>query len=232
MLLDGVAKLARGAKSLSEDQWQELACGRWSAEDLARHILSLSRSHHRWLDAAISGDSNIVCSIEQMDGENQLAVESLSELSGPDAIAEFVRTAGRYANRVSQHWDLPIGFAGGTSSVGQHCSLIALEYHLHAWDLAHLNSDDAYVPPTVDALFLAARNAQAAQTDGWRKAKLVARTSVRRHHKPWEYLLQASGRIGKPDKVLIQAEPGEVIDLRSDAELPLPVTEQAPVSSD
>jgi uncharacterized protein (TIGR03083 family) len=258
MLLDGVARVGRGAKNLSAEQWNEPACGRWSAQDTARHLLSLSRSHHRWLDAGISGDTRIPYTRQFQNTENHAAIEFLADIDGTDAIAEFVRTAGRYANRVADHWDTPIGVPGGVITAGQHCALTALEYHLHAWDLAQMNNDTRYEPPRVRQLLSAAGEAQAAQASSVDALKILTVAWVRHRYHAWRYLLSASGRTPSRHSPLsaltakVQAKsqrlkrrgPAEdhvvetneeidsVIDLRGDSELPLPAADDTSVSSD
>lgn len=194
MLLDGVARVGRGAKNLSTQQWNEPCCGPWTAAETARHLLSLARAHHRWLDAAISGDTSIAHPPAALDPENHAAIEFLSETTGPEAIAEFVRTAGRYANRVSDHWDRPIAVPGGVVSVGQHCALIALEYHLHAWDLAQMNGDTRYEPPRVKQLLTAVSEAQASQASGVTALRILTVAWIRHRYQAWRYMLSKSGR--------------------------------------
>ncbi len=268
MLLDGVARVGRGAKNLSDSQWESRCCGDWTAADTARHLLALARAHHRWLDAAISGDNSLPDPAPVLDPDNEAAIRFLSEMSGPDAVAEFVRTAGRYANRVADYWDTPIGVPGGVVTVGQHCALIALEYHLHAWDLAQMNGDTRYEPPRVKQLLSAVGEAKAVQASSVDALKILTVTWVRHRYQAWRYLLSASGR--KPSRHsklsatiasvkqkvptfgaqsrIPQTEPTQnephqaqddsdptpeqVIDLRGDGELPLPVTDRTGVTAD
>jgi len=231
MLLDGVARIARGTKDLTADEWEEPVCGYWTSHQLARHLLSQSRNHHHWLDAAISGNVTSPYDHSEIDEQNDLAVESLSAISGHDAITEFVRTAGRYANRVAEHWDKTLGSDHGLTTAGQHCALIALEYHLHAWDLVQRTEPD-HQPPRVKHLLAAVGSARVAQARGADKLRTGASYALRRRFRPWEYLLAQSGRRADAngDERVTKSDP--VIDLRGDGELTLPITDGARVASD
>lgn len=231
MLLDGVARIARGTKSLTEEQWEEQICGRWTARELAHHLLAQSRTHHHWLDKAISGDASVPYGETEVDRENDAAIELLSDMSGPETIQEFLRTAGRYANRVADHWDEKIGFVGGSATAGQHCALIALEYHLHAWDI--VQRDDAnYRPPRVRQLGAAVGAANAAQRRGLAKMGIRANSWLHQHLGAWDHLLAQSGRSAHTVEDQTVIKPEQVIDLRSDGKLTLPTTDRASVPSD
>lgn len=188
---------------------------------MARHLLSQVRYHQHCLDRAISGDPAMPYPAERVDHENRVAVDFLSSLSGPDAIAEFLRTAGRFSRRMAQHWELEVGYPGGSGPMADNCAMAALEYYLHAWDLAQVTGD-ATEPADVEGLIAALSRVE--QRGTTRIARLAGMMRSRRAHVDdgWSWLLVESGRSpteATEDYTDDQQTP-PTIDLRSDGKYP------------
>jgi hypothetical protein len=136
---DGVRSLSRlGAKVVD---WRvRTPCPDWTLLDLAGHVLSIARYHHRLLNAALAGRplqdlprgaALAVC--------NDLELRSLPEPAGPERFLAFEAVALRYGERLEEvDWSLPVGVWSGIGalSVGDHALTAVGEWHLHAWDTA------------------------------------------------------------------------------------------------
>ena len=152
------------------------------AIDLAGHLLAVARSCHRLLDAALAGvaplggdrDRPLVC-------RGAVPPASLDRLAaGADRIVAFDAVATRYGERLADaDLDVRIGVwdGAGQLSVTRHSLLVALEWHLHAWDLAGALGWD-YRPADPDVL-----------ADG-----LPAQPGVLPAGGPWAAVLAAAGR--------------------------------------
>jgi hypothetical protein len=111
------------------------------AIDLAGHLLDTARSCHRLLDAALAG-----LTPPRVDSERALvcraairAVRADRLVTGADRMVAFDAVATRYGERIAEtDPDMRIGVwdAAGQLGLVRHCLLVALEWHLHAWDLA------------------------------------------------------------------------------------------------
>jgi uncharacterized protein (TIGR03083 family) len=190
----GVEAIGRLVEGWPEEQWARPACGEWTGTDLAGHLVTVIGWYHSWLDCALAGDASAPFPIGDLDARTATALAALPAGSGPDRVATFVTEAERYATRVAGHWDVPYGYPRGTVTTGLHAGVAAVEWHVHAWDLAHAAGGD-HTPDDPAALFLAAAHCQLA-AEGKLTARLgmpVARLASRRD--PWRGLLHRLGRV-------------------------------------
>lgn len=126
------------------------------AIDLAGHLLEVARSCHRLLDAALGRSIP-----QRADRDRPLVCRGAIRTVPPDRLAAgadrmvaFDAVATRYGERIADaDPDLRIGVFDGAGQLGlvRHSLLVALEWHLHAWDLAGALGWD-YQPSDADLL--------------------------------------------------------------------------------
>jgi hypothetical protein len=190
---EGVETFADLARRTSYvDGWKRVACGSWTADDLVRHELDVIGWYHGWLDRALAGDASPAWPVGEIDRRTAAGVQALAHVEPDDAVAQFVTEAGRYAERVEAHWDLPFGYPRGTVTAGLHAGMAAAEWHLHAWDLAGALGTD-HRPDDAGTLLVAAASCVAA-AGGLRERAQRAMAPVAARMRPWETLLTSSGR--------------------------------------
>src|SRR5579864_5039874 len=142
---DGVLAVERyGARVGSASKWDSLACGHWTTADLAGHLMIAVRWYNENLDRAERGDARPRITFKELDHANDVAVAELPKErdAGPVRLRAYAESARAYAERIPKAWDLPYGFPGGTVTVGLHAGVAALEYHVHAWDLARVVGEE------------------------------------------------------------------------------------------
>lgn len=173
------------------------ACGSWTAGELIRHGAAVAAWYHQWLDRALAGDAEPPFTLADLPTRNAAELESRADQDPAAALAEFVDSAGRYADRLVDHWDVAYGYPGGTVTAGLHAAVAAAEWHLHAWDLAraaggdHRPSDPATLFGSAGRCVTVGRGGTIGIVQG-----LVVRAGATT--KPWERMLRASGRRHRP----------------------------------
>lgn len=190
MYREGVSAVRRAVQGWHPDQWRRPACGTWSGTDVVGHLLCLVSWHHRWLDRAEAGDASPPFGVDELSERNRLALIDLRPESGPERVGLFVEDAERYTDRLDSSWALPLGFPHGTVPAGSHAVVVALEWHLHAWDL----SGGAHRPSNPRALLLGTHRALAASRRGLRAWVGGAAGPLVQRRRPWERVLACSGR--------------------------------------
>ena len=194
---EGVDAIAAAAGALGREAWDRMACGEWTASDLARHLLAVAGWYDAWLDRAERGDAAPPFGVSELAPRNAGALEQLSGLDGPEAVERFVTTARAYRDRLPAHWDLPFGYPRGTVTAGLHAGTAACEWHLHAWDFAH-SSGLGYQPSDAADLYRAAGACLAAAEGGLGGRVAAALVPFGARLRPWEALLRRSGRAPGP----------------------------------
>lgn len=189
----GVEAIQRVAATLDGAGWERTVCGQWTGTETARHLLAVAGWYHSWLDRAIAGDASTPFPVTDMDQQNEVALAQIGAMSGPDAIGAFTASATTYLERAADHWELPFGYPSGTVTVGLHCGVAATEWHLHAWDLSRATGQ-RHQPDDPERLFMAAGLCVAAAQGGVRGTVLRRLVPLGSRRKPWESLLQRSGR--------------------------------------
>ena len=175
-------------------QWAEPACGEWSGTDLAGHLVTVIGWYHSWLDRGLAGDLDPVFPIAALDTETVAALAALPAGSGPARIDEFRASADAYAARLGEHWDAPFAYPRGLVTAGLHAGVAAVEWHIHAWDLAQAAGGD-HEPADAEGLFLAAARCQLAVAGGLRERAGMQAARLAARRRPWHQLLQRMGRV-------------------------------------
>lgn len=194
---DGVAAVERITAGFGDPDWEQPACGHWTGTQTARHLVAVARWYHEWLDRALTGDAAPPFAASDMDERNDAALVAIGDIPGPEAIAEFMETAGAYLARATEHWDQPYGYPHGTVTVGLHLGVAAAEWHLHAWDLSR-TSERRHRPHDPAALFVAAGTCVAAARGGFAGAVLRVLVPFGARRSPWSTMLRRSGRTPAP----------------------------------
>ncbi|MEL7207918.1 MAG: maleylpyruvate isomerase N-terminal domain-containing protein, partial [Actinomycetota bacterium] len=138
---EGVDALEDRGAALDEEGWQQLACGTWTAAEVARHVAAVAGWYHDWLDRSLTGDSSPPFGATDLGHRNHAAVHAAADEPPSAAMARFVDAARSYPDRVAAHWDLPYGYPFGVVTAGHHAAAAAAEWHLHAWDLARVGGE-------------------------------------------------------------------------------------------
>ena len=195
---EGVDAFVAAAGALGPGGWSRVACGDWTASDLARHVLAVTQWYERWLDRAERGDAAPPFGLSELATRNAAELEELRALDGPEAVTRFVATARAYRARLPSGWDLAFGYPRGTVTAGLHAGVAACEWHLHAWDVAHA-AGLGYQPSDPAALYRAAGACLAAAEGGVKGRVTAALGPFGARLRPWEALLRRSGCAPGPD---------------------------------
>jgi hypothetical protein len=190
----GVDAIEAFSSQISGEQWGATACGVWSAADLVGHVGLVARWYHETLDRAEAGDASPSVDVATFDEWTRQQVTALAPASPADRVREFVSTAGSYAARLPDDWDLPYGYVRGAISAGQHAALAAIEWNVHAWDLARVIAVD-YVPAHADVLAAGGADAvTAARARGGALAQRIVPWVAAHQRDPWHAVLHRLGR--------------------------------------
>lgn len=189
----GVRVIDVVASGLDETSWHRPACGVWTAEQTARHVLSVVGWYHDWLDRALQGNRSIPFDARDMDSRTAAALAAVGDVDGPTAVARFVDEADRYAERVVDDWDVPYGYPAGVVTAGLHLGVAATEWNLHAWDLSG-PTGTRHRPEDAAGLFHAAASCVAAAEPGVRGWAMRTAIPLGRRIEPWETMLRRTGR--------------------------------------
>jgi hypothetical protein len=195
---EGVDAFATSAGALTADGWSQQACGEWTATQLTRHVAAVVGWYHDWLDRAERGDAAPPFSVEELATQNERALGALAGLDGPAALEQFVTRVRAYRDRVAAEWDLPYGYPRGTVTAGLHAAAAASEWHLHAWDLVHMDTEVTYRPSDPAALYRATGACLAAAEGGIKGRVAGALVPLGARLRPWEAILRRSGRAPGP----------------------------------
>jgi uncharacterized protein (TIGR03083 family) len=212
VLVEGIDAIEGVAGRYTDAQWAgPTPCDEWDAAQLAGHVVCVSGWYHAWLDRAEAGDATAPFSGDLLPEQNRRALEQLqaswtgsAAVDGPASIADYTTSARAYADRLGPVWDLPYGYPRGTVTAGLHAGTAAVEWHVHAWDLARSIGAD-HRPSDPETLLRAAATTQAAAQVGRGRglaggvARSVSARRARRDGDPWRFLLGVAGRVPDDD---------------------------------
>lgn len=175
--------------------WHRTVTEDWSVEELGRHLLAVADWYHEWLDRAEHGDGAQPFSSRQLADRNELEVHDRRMVSGPDSYRQFTDRSREYLRRLtsaaeSDAWNVPYGFAYGTTTVGLHAGAAAAEWHLHAWDL----SGGEWQPADPGALYMAAGEVMTSTQPVLQRMVTRRIVPLIAKRDPWNDLLTRTGR--------------------------------------
>lgn len=164
-------------------------CADWKAIDLAGHLRCVAENFHEYLDDAPNSrlsrlfgqNAPAALLVRQMARQNAAELAVLPETDGREHIVAFAVSAEAYSDRLPDLWDQRfLSYRGTPLTVGDYAGAVAVEWHLHAWDLARALDKD-HRPSRADVIAAA-----------WRTGVPHLRSPRGRDH--WEAVLRASGR--------------------------------------
>jgi hypothetical protein len=164
----------------------------WSAADVVTHVGLIATWYHQTLDRAEAGDPTPSLDAATFDEWTVAEVRAAGRAPVRVRLDAFVTSATAYAARLPDAWELPFGYLRGTISAGRHAALAAVEWHVHAWDIARAGGF-SHTPTRPDVLAAAAADAVAA-AHGARVAQRVTPFVAGHQRDPWRTVLHRLGR--------------------------------------
>jgi uncharacterized protein (TIGR03083 family) len=188
---DGVRAIAEIARHFTDVTWHgRTPCPEWRATDLAGHLRCVADDYNEYLDdAPVSRLSRLMATgahpetIERkIARQNAAELAALPEVSPREHIAAFLESAVRYAARIGPLLRLPHhSYRGRVITVAGMAGAAAVEWHVHAWDLA-CALGETYRPADPQAVLA-----------GWLSG--VPQLPLRADDDPWLAVLRSSGRL-------------------------------------
>ncbi|MFK3982870.1 maleylpyruvate isomerase N-terminal domain-containing protein [Micromonospora sp. NPDC050397] len=168
----GVEAVCRIAARYSAADWRRVGpCAPWTALDVLRHLqVTASESHVTHLYALEFGPKELM-SQGKLAEFNQLTLQGLPIRTAPFHLREFVEAATRHLGECAATPEVPsFSYHGRVWNVACGIGVLAVEWHLHAWDLAATIGE--FYRPRSPALLAAAFRAGTAYlppppTDTW-----------------------------------------------------------------
>lgn len=149
---DGVEGVVRITAAFTEGDWsRSTPCAEWCAGEVAAHLRTTAARYHDELDQAVAGKPATVHTGVDLAQLNARMVKILGSGNGFEHIGVFQELALTFAERLPALWDVRPFASGWLASVGEAAGAMAIEWHVHAWDLAHSIARD-YRPENPNTL--------------------------------------------------------------------------------
>lgn len=162
-------------------------CARWSVHDLVRHVEAIAGAFLLWTGSAVGGRIARLRVGDELADYNDLMLERLPRLPLAVHARRFEQLATDHLRLARATWDMPVLETPDdvVLEVGRHAGGVALEWHVHAWDLARSRQADHR--PDDDAMRVMGR--------AWDDVYAGLTGTLRdTGADPWRSLLVASGR--------------------------------------
>lgn len=113
-------------------------CPAWCVHDLVRHLEAIAGAYLLWTGSAVGGRIARMRLGDDLGHYNQLMLERLPRLTVADHVRRFRELASDHARLARVTWSMPMLTSpdGIVIDVGRHAGVVAVEWHVHAWDLA------------------------------------------------------------------------------------------------
>lgn len=136
--LDGVAATERIASGLTEEGWAcPTPCAEWNAADLLRHLRCAAEDYNAVLDGVLGGRTETVLRGADLAEHNAARLAGLAPGAPLVHLASFGLSARMFAERAAGAWQCAMfQLHERRWIVGGYVGMCALEWHVHAWDLA------------------------------------------------------------------------------------------------
>ncbi len=182
VLASGMAACTDAVASAPDDR--ATACDGWTVRDLVRHLEVVAGSNVLWTSAALGGRVRRALSEPDQDAFNHEMLDRLPRRSTAAHLERFVELADDHVRLVRATAAMPMTELGDgrVLTAAEHAGLVALEWHVHAWDLARSNGD-SHLPEADDVAVL---------IDVWATADPAAAAEL--DLPTWTGLLRALGR--------------------------------------
>ena len=182
----GIAAVAEAIAAVGDPD-APTACSHWCAIDLARHVEAIAGAYLLWAGSAVGGRIARMRTGADLHRYNEVMLERLPRLSMAEHRRRYDALATDHVRLARATWSLPMVQTpdGTVLDVGRHAGIVAIEWHVHAWDLARAGGGD-HVPTGAapDVLVEAWDDVMAEVTGTERPAA----------DRPWPSLLRACGR--------------------------------------
>lgn len=151
--LEGVEVIERIASGVPEEKWDyPTPCTEWTALDLVGHVLCVAEDYNSFLDGIIGARTTPLLLADDLEQHNSARLAELPLCAPWVRLAAFGIKSRQFVRRVRSLWDTVVLYSKGMPwTVGRHAGFCALEWHIHAWDLA-CSMDMAYRPACLDLL--------------------------------------------------------------------------------
>ena len=162
-------------------------CAQWRVHDLARHLEAIAGAFLLWTGSAVGGRIARLRVGEDLARYNDLMLTRLPRLALDVHARRYEALALDHARLARATWDMPVLETPDdvVLEVGRHAGGVALEWHVHAWDLARARGA-GHRPAATDVEVMA---------HAWDDVFAGLTGMVRdTRTDPWESLLCASGR--------------------------------------
>lgn len=181
----GIAAVVDGIAAGHPDR--PTVCSAWHTLDLARHVEAIAGAYLLWAGSAVGGRIARMRVGDDLDRYNALMLERLPRLSLAEHGRRFHALAADHARLAEVAWTTPMLETpdGTVLDVGRHSGVVAIEWHVHAWDLARaVEADHVPTASTRDVLVHTWDDVMAEVLGAQRPAT----------DDPWTSLLLATGR--------------------------------------
>ncbi|GAB3689644.1 hypothetical protein GCM10027589_56960 [Actinocorallia lasiicapitis] len=158
----GVAAIRQSAARCLD--WEApTPCSEWLAIDLAGHLRCVAENYLEYLQDApdsrvaklFAQETATAVLIRQQARQNAAELAVLPPESGRERIMSFTVSADAYVDLMPDSWDRThLIYRGTKFTIGDHAGAAAIEFHLHAWDLARAIGED-YRPDDPELLISA-----------------------------------------------------------------------------
>ncbi|MEU6576538.1 maleylpyruvate isomerase N-terminal domain-containing protein [Streptomyces sp. NPDC046805] len=182
---EGIERIRVLADTAPVDWQATTPCAPWRARDLVAHLRCTAEESYETLSRLLTGEPPAeVLSERALAAHNERALAALPTTDGREHLARFIKAADDYlalAEGAPGLWEQPAyTYRGEAWSVGHEVGVLAVEWQVHAWDLA-VSWGTTHRP-----------------TSPWQLARAfgagMAYLSLAAGPDPWEAVLTASGR--------------------------------------
>lgn len=162
-------------------------CDGWDALTLVRHLEGIAGAYLLWTGAALGGRVARLRTAAESARHNATILARLPVLGLREHVARFVALADDHVRLAGATWTTPMLQAPDALAltVGQHAAVAAVEWHVHAWDLARSQGRDHVPEPASLAVCASAWTTVLGDVEG---------TVPEEAEPSWEDLLAATGR--------------------------------------